>query len=130
MSKPSSNGNGRRRQWRFLAILPMETVLTHSFGDSAADIPGLTSNVGYGGFCFKTREPLGPIAEVEARITLPQAFGVMAAQAKVIWRDDARRTYGLAFTQITQGELDKLDQYLNRTSDSVKIIADRRCSSR
>ena len=126
----ATNGNGRRRQWRFLAILPMDAVLTCLYGESATDIPGLASNVGYGGFCFKTREPLGPVSEVEVRITLPQAFGIMAAHARVIWRDDGRRTYGLGFGRIAQEELDKLDHYLNRTSDSVKIIADRRCSTR
>lgn len=125
-----TNGLERRRDWRFLAILPMEAVITCVFGETGVDMRGLASNVGYGGFCLKLREPLGPAKGVEARITLPSAFGTIVSQARVIWRDDARRTYGLAFEKISLEELDKLDQYLNRTSDSVKIIADRRCSTR
>ena len=125
-----NNHVDRRVHWRFLAILPMETILTCSYGQTGMDLKGMASNIGYGGFCLKTPEPLGDVSNVQARIVLPAAYGTMVSQAKLIWRNDVRKAYGLAFQKIAREELEKLDQYLNRTSDSVKIIADRRCSSR
>lgn len=87
---------------------------------------GRSINISKEGLTFATRTALPEILELQLRILLPQPYLNINTKARIIWRNNKKRSYGAKFTKLGSDDSINLEQYLNSTTDPLRIVLDQR----
>lgn len=118
--------NDKRTDFRFESDLSLNLKYDDPVNKKHILRKGRSINISKDGLAFITRTPLPKILELPLEILLPQPYHAINAKARVVWRNDKKCSYGLKFTELESYDLTNLEQYLNRTTDPLRIVLDQR----
>jgi len=116
----------RRSDFRIDSGFPIELKYIDPIINKHVSIKGKVINISTEGLTIRTDAPLPKILDFSLNIYLPKSYPIISAKANIIWQNDEKHCYGLKFTQIKKESLNNLQKYVNRPTETRKIIFDKR----
>lgn len=116
----------KRTDFRFESNLSLNLKYNDPIRKKQSRRKGRIVNISKKGLTFIIYRPLPKIMEAMLEILLPQPYHAINTKARVIWRNDKKHSYGVKFTELESHDLTNLEQYINHTTDALRIVLDRR----
>lgn len=116
----------KRTDFRFESNLSLNLRYNDPVSKKRLLRKGRSINISKEGLTFTTRTALPKILQPQLEIVLPQPYHAITTKAQVVWRNDKTRSYGAKFIELESHDLVNLEQYLNRTTDPLRIVLDQR----
>jgi len=116
----------KRTHFRFESNLSLNLKYNDPVSKKRLLRKGRSINVSKEGLTLTTRAALPKIVKLDLEILLPQPYHTITTKAQVVWRNDKKRSYGARFLELESRDLVNLEQYLNRTTDPLRIVLDQR----
>lgn len=118
--------NDKRSDFRFESSLAIKLKYSDPVSKRQSWRKGRSVNISKEGLTFITHKPLPKIMEPTLGILLPHPYHAINTKARIVWRNDRKHSYGVKFIGLESDNLTSLEQYLSRTTDSLRIVLDQR----
>ena len=116
----------RRSDFRIDSGFPLILEYDDPITKKRTSMKGKVINISTEGLTIRTDTPLPKISDISLKVYLPKSYPAISAKANIVWRNDEKHSYGLKFTQIKKESLNNLQKYVNRPTETRKIILDKR----